>query len=160
VQLRAVGAFETAAYEAALKNHVERLKLDRFVHWTGFTQDVEAELQKMDLFVLPSLFGDGLPIVLLEAMSAGVPIVATRVQGIPEVIRDGVDGVIATPGSAHELTRAIGRFLEGDVSWAALRNNALSRQAELFSDRSMAAGVAAAYRRVAQMSRIKLPRRG
>jgi glycosyltransferase involved in cell wall biosynthesis len=155
VRLRAVGAFETAAYEAALKNHVERLKLDSVVHWTGFTRDVDAELQQMDVFVLPSLFGDGLPIVVLEAMSAGVPVVATRVQGVPEVIRDGTDGVISNPGSPQDLARAIGRVLRGELSWPVLRQNALSRQSKLFSDRSMAAGVAAAYRRVCQASCVK-----
>ena len=48
----------------------------------------------MDLFVLPSLFGEGLPMVILEAMSAGTPVVATRVEGVPEAIRDGEEGLI------------------------------------------------------------------
>ena len=56
------------------------------IDWTGFTRDVPAELARLDLFVLPSLFGEGLPMVVLEAMAAGVPVVATRVEGIPEAI--------------------------------------------------------------------------
>jgi glycosyltransferase involved in cell wall biosynthesis len=155
LRLWAVGAFQTASYEAALKNHVERLKLEAAIDWVGFSRDVDVELEKMDVLVLPSLFGEGLPMVVLEAMSAGVPVVATRVDGVPEVIRDGIDGVIATPGSAHDLADRIGCILRGDLSWSGLREHAFCRQAELFSDRSMAAGVAAAYRRVDQLPRRK-----
>ena len=56
-----------------------RQGVDSLIEWMGFTRDVNAELAKMDLFVLPSLFGEGLPMVVLEAMSAGVPVVGTRV---------------------------------------------------------------------------------
>ena len=148
VSLRAVGVFESAAYEASIRAQVAKLRLDDVVHWTGFTQDVDAELTKMDLLVLPSLFGEGLPMVILEAMAAGVPVVATRVEGAPEVLRDGQYGVIAAPGCANDLARSIRRVIRGEVSWSELRTNAHTRQSELFSDHSMAAGVAAAYRRV------------
>ena len=73
------------------------------ITWTGFTRDVLDELRQMDLFVLPSLFGEGLPMVVLEAMAAGVPVVATRVAGIPEAIRPGQDGVLVEPGDAEDL---------------------------------------------------------
>ena len=63
---------------------MRQLRLSEQITWTGFTRDVTAELLKMDLFVLPSLFGEGLPMVVLEAMAAGVPVVATRVAGMPE----------------------------------------------------------------------------
>lgn len=148
VRLRAVGPFETAAYETELKQHVSRLGLLDDVHWTGFTRDVNAELEKMDLFVLPSLFGEGLPMVVLEAMAAGVPVVGTQVEGVPEAIRDGVDGVIAAPGDPTALAHSIRRILTGELSWLELRRTALARHAERFSDRSMAAGVASVYREI------------
>src|SRR6185295_8189856 len=74
VRLRAVGAFETEDYEQYIKAEASRLKLERAIDWVGFTRDVNAEWKHMDLFVLPSLFGEGLPMVVLEAMAAGVPV--------------------------------------------------------------------------------------
>jgi glycosyltransferase involved in cell wall biosynthesis len=102
----------------------------------------------MDLFVLPSLFGEGLPMVVLEAMAAGVPVVATRVEGIPEAIRDGIDGLIASPNDVNDLVLQLDRVIRGQVDWNAMRISAHRRQEEKFSDRSMAQGVAQVYRKV------------
>jgi glycosyltransferase involved in cell wall biosynthesis len=148
VRLRAVGGFETPEYEREVKGLVEKLGLSGAVEWTGFTEDVDGELAAMDLFVLPSLFGEGLPMVVLEAMAAGVPVVATRVEGVPEAIRDRCDGLLAEPGDPRSLARAIGRVVHGEVDWRRLRARALARHAEAFSDRTMAAGVAEVYRGV------------
>ena len=84
-----------------------------------FPSDVPAELGAMDLLVLPSLFGEGLPMVVLEAMAAGVPVVATRVEGVPEAIGDGVNGVLAAAGHAADLARAIARVVRGEARLAA-----------------------------------------
>ena len=148
VRLRAVGGFETPEYERRIKELTEKLGLAGLVDWTGFTRNVDAELAQMDVFVLPSLFGEGLPMVVLEAMAAGVPVVATRVEGIPEAIRDGRDGLIAEPQDAADLAAALRRVVRGRADWHALRASALRRHAERFSQRSMAAGVAEVYRRV------------
>ena len=148
VRLRAVGGFETREYEREVKGLAESLGLADAIEWTGFTEEVDRELAEMDLFVLPSLFGEGLPMVVLEAMAAGVPVVATRVEGVPEAIRVGEDGLLAEPGDPGSLAQAIGRVVDGDVDWHALRTSALARHAEAFSERSMAAGVAGVYRRV------------
>ena len=148
VRLRAVGPFASSRYEAEIAGHVERLGLTRDVSWVGLTRQVTAELLKMDLFVLPSLFGEGLPMAVLEAMTAGVPIVATRVAGIPEAIRHAQDGLLVSPGDAEDLARAIGDVIAGRYDWSALRASAMARHAECFSDRAMAAGVAAVYREV------------
>lgn len=148
VRLRAVGGFETPEYEREVKSLVAELGLHNNVDWTGFTRDVDAELARMDLFVLPSLFGEGLPMVVLEAMAAGVPVVATRVEGTPEAIRDGCDGLIAEPDDPQDLASAIAQITDGQVDWHTLRTNARRRHAERFSEKSMAAGVAEVYRRV------------
>lgn len=148
VRLRAVGGFETPEYERQIKVQCAALGLADAVDWTGFTRDVNAELARMDLFVLPSLFGEGLPMVVLEAMAAGVPVLATRVEGIPEAIRDGVDGIIVPAGNPWALATAIDSIVAGKIDCSTLRANASQRQATQFSDRSMAQGVANVYRRV------------
>jgi glycosyltransferase involved in cell wall biosynthesis len=148
VRLRAVGAFETIEYEKLLKDRAQTLAIEDAVDWVGFRRDVNAELQRLDLFVLPSLFGEGLPMVVLEAMAAGVPVAATRVEGVPEAIRDGLDGVLAAPGDSADLARCIARILVGELAWSQLRQSALTRHAETFSDAAMARGVGEVYRRV------------
>jgi len=148
VRLRAVGGFETPQYALAIAARAARLGVADLVEWPGFTRNVTAELLQMDLFVLPSLFGEGLPMVVLEAMAAGVPVVATDVEGIPEAIRNGWDGLLAKAGDAQDLARAIAQIVSGQLDWSALRASALKRHAEKFSDRAMAAGVADVYRDV------------
>lgn len=148
VCLRAVGSFESPAYAAEINARVAKLGLNKQITWTGFTSHVADQLQQMDLLVLPSLFGEGLPMVVLEAMAAGVPVVATRVSGVPEAIRDRQDGVLVNPNDADDLARAIADVVRGNYDWSALRASAMARHAVLFSDRAMATGVAAVYREV------------
>jgi glycosyltransferase involved in cell wall biosynthesis len=148
VQLQAVGTFETPQYERAIRRRVAELGIRSAVDWRGFQPDVDAELATMDLFVLPSLFGEGLPMVVLEAMAAGVPVVATRVAGVPEAIRHGVDGLIAEPGSASALAAMVRQVMDGRADWSAMRASAHRRQREFFSDERMARDVAQLYREI------------
>jgi glycosyltransferase involved in cell wall biosynthesis len=148
VRLLAVGAFETSEYEALIRARVAKLGLEDAITWTGFTSNVTAELERMDLLALPSLFGEGLPMVVLEAMASGVPIVATNVEGVPEAIRADRDGLLVPPGDASSLADAVERFIAGDVDWNAIRASAFARQHERFSDESMARGVAGVYCKV------------
>ncbi len=104
VRLHAVGPFESAEYEREVHDLVEKLGLSEQVCRVGFTQDVVAEFQKMNVFVLPSLYGEGMPMVVLEAMAVGLPVVGTRVEGIPEVVRDGQEGLLADHRTVKELT--------------------------------------------------------
>jgi glycosyltransferase involved in cell wall biosynthesis len=147
-RLRAVGGFETPEYEAHIHALANRFGVAELIDWTGFTRDVRAELARMDVMALPSLFGEGLPMVVLEAMAAGVPVVATRVEGVPEAIRDGQDGVLVEPGDAAALAAGLRRLIDGRLDWSSLRQSALRRHAEQFSDRAMAAELAKLYRRI------------
>jgi glycosyltransferase involved in cell wall biosynthesis len=148
VRLLAVGGFESSEYESAVMCQVERLGIGDIIDWTGFTRDVGRELARMDLFVLPSLFGEGLPMVVLEAMAAGVPVVAARVDGVPEAVRHRETGLLVDPNSVSQLAAAIEEIVSGGVEYSALCEAARRRHAEAFSDSAMAAGVAGVYRDV------------
>lgn len=148
VRLRMVGGFETPAYESAIMCLAERLDLSDVIDWVGFTRKVGGELAQIDLFTVPSLFGEGLPMVVLEAMAAGVPIVASRVDGIPEAVYHRESGLLVDPGSVSQLAAAIEEFVTGAVDYTAISRAARQRHAESFSDQAMAAGVAAVYRDV------------
>lgn len=72
---------------AALTEHAKRLGIQTRVHFTGYVKDLSPFFARMDVFALPSLH-EGAPMALLEAMAAGVPVVAAKVGGIPEMIGD------------------------------------------------------------------------
>ena len=104
----------------------------------GFTNDVPAELARLDAMVLPSLFGEGLPMVVLEAMAAAVPVIATRVEGTPEAVTDGVEGLLAEPNDSDSLAAKIRELVSGQCDWQTMAEAAFSRHARDFSDRAMA----------------------
>jgi len=145
VLLKAVGAFESESYQRRINRLVLELNLAAFITWTGFSSDVRSELNTFDLFVLPSMRGEGMPMAILEAMAAAVPVVSTRVEGIPELIRDGVDGVLVEPGNSVALADCIERFLDGRLDLQRVRESALMRQRTEFSARLMAARVHEIY---------------
>ena len=81
------------------------------VVFAGWHEDVPDVLAASDLLVLPSL-SEGLPFVVPEAMAAGLPVVATRVGGIPEAVIEGKTGLLVEPASAHGLQDAIVKMLQ------------------------------------------------
>jgi len=153
VNLRAVGPFETPEYQAEVHALVAELGIGDRIEWTGFQQDVNEQLQQMDIFVLPSLYGEGLPMVVLEAMANGVPVVASCVEGIPEAVRHQTDGLIFEPNQPADLAEKLSQIV-GNVSlWRKFGKNSLERQRTKLSDISMAEGVAAVYDDLLRMKR-------
>jgi glycosyltransferase involved in cell wall biosynthesis len=86
---------------------------DKRVVWAGYRDDVPRLLAGADLFVLPSL-DDAFPTVLLEAMAAELPVVATQVGGIPEIVDSAEVGVLVPPGDVSALAAAIEALLGDD----------------------------------------------
>ena len=91
-----------------IKNQIYSLALQNYVVLAGFIQNAERYLKAFDVFVLPSI-KEGLPYVLLEAMAAGLPVIASRIGGVPDLIEHGKNGSLITPkdfwGLATELEK-------------------------------------------------------
>lgn len=92
--------------EGELREIVERLKLSASVSFLGFRQDAPELIAAADLFVLPSV-AEAFGLVLAEALYLGTPVVASRAGGIPEIVRDGVDGLLVDPADSSQLAVAI-----------------------------------------------------
>lgn len=91
-----------------LQGRAESLGIHRRVHFTGARRDLGNVLAAIDVFTMPSLW-EGLPLSLVLAMGAGLPVVASAVAGIPEVVQHGVSGVLVAPGDSAELGDALAR---------------------------------------------------
>jgi glycosyltransferase involved in cell wall biosynthesis len=104
---------------ALLEEKARALNVSSRIKFLGHQsqQQVRNLLKQADLFVMSS-FAEGVPVVLMEAMAAGIPVVATRIAGIPELVRDGHNGLLVSPGDVNEMAVAVDRLL-GD---AELRN--------------------------------------
>ncbi len=109
------------------------------------TTDAIAELRDWDVFVLPAR-RDPFPLVVLEAMAAGLPVVAARVDGIAEQV-DASSAILVAPGDAGALAAAIGALLDDPVRRAALGAAGARRVASTFTPERHASELATAYRR-------------
>jgi glycosyltransferase involved in cell wall biosynthesis len=99
------------ADQARLTNLIAELGCAERVRLLGYRADMKQLYEAMDVFALSSL-REGLPNVLLEAMALEVPIVATRIAGVPRVIEDEQNGLLAEPGSQDDLTRQVRRLAQ------------------------------------------------
>jgi len=129
------------------------------VVFTGFRADVPDLLATMDCFVLASTRTEGVPQSLLQAFATRVPVVASGIGGIPEVVADGVTGLLVPPEDAPALARAIRSTLE-DRPAAAARAEAARRLVESrFSHRVAVDRLLALYEEVLAESRTRRPPR-
>lgn len=92
--------------EAQLKTQAGQLNVDDTVRFAGFRRDIPDLLSAADLFVLPS-YSEGLPVSVIEAAAAGLPVVASRVGGLSEIVEEDVTGNLVPAGDADALARAI-----------------------------------------------------
>ncbi len=94
-----------------LRSRVEALGIQRRVHFLGARRDLGNILAAIDIFAMPS-YWEGLPLSMVLAMGAGLPVVASRVAGIPEVVDDGTSGLLVDPGNTEQLARALGSLVQ------------------------------------------------
>jgi glycosyltransferase involved in cell wall biosynthesis len=128
---------------AEVESRVAAAGLAGRFHLTGLRRDVPDLLHSFDVFALTSLW-EGLPRVLIQAMAAGLPVVATAVDGSAEAVEDGVNGLLTPPGDPQALAAALLRLL-GDPALAAQMGAAGQERAGEFGARKMVDDIAALY---------------
>lgn len=131
-------------YKAELQRLSSSLGLDGKLIFTGHRSDVPQLLAETDVSVLPS-HSEGISNSLLESMAAGVPVVATRVGGIPELVDDGVTGLLVPPRDPQQLAGAICRILDDRELHASFSRAARRRVRERFSLERMVRDTEALY---------------
>ncbi len=93
--------------EAMLKEKIQTMDLEKNVTMFPFTDEPNYIFERIDVLTLPSLYKEGLPNVLLEAMSMGIPVVSSKMAGIPEIVFNGKTGYMVEPGDVDQLCDAI-----------------------------------------------------
>lgn len=128
VRLRLVG---DGAMRRSLEEQAQRLGVEADVVFAGFRNNAQlADLyREADVFVMSS-FAEGLPVAMMEAMAMGLPCIASRITGIPELVADGETGVLVTPSDAAELAAAVER-LRNDRALRQRMGDAGRRKVEL-----------------------------
>jgi glycosyltransferase involved in cell wall biosynthesis len=143
--LRIAGGTPDREYATALAARVRVLGLEDRIEWLGSlsADQLLAEYQRASVFVLPSA-QETSPLVIAEAMAAGVPVVATRVGGVPHLVEEGRTGFLVEVGDTDALARRLGELLRDERARRAFASGARSR-VERFRPAAVAERVRAVY---------------
>lgn len=123
---------EDAAYFRLLQNTARESGLDDKICWVGYQATLDDYYACFDVLVVPSTYSEGLPLVALEAMRFGVPVIASPICGIPEIVREEVNGILVQPGDEMALAQGLERVLTDEALRAQLRVGARSTIDERF----------------------------
>jgi glycosyltransferase involved in cell wall biosynthesis len=146
------------SYKSELERYAASLGLGNRVIFTGFRTDIAKILPEIDISVLPSL-SEGLSNSLLEAMAAGVPVIATRVGGTPEAVEDGKTGLLVPPADLSALIRAITFLLDNPQSARRMSEEGRHHVLSSFSVQKMVQDTESLYFRLLHASRAGVWRR-
>ena len=135
-----------------LADYVQSHNLDRQVHLLGKLENVSSILAASDVFVLASNW-EGNPLAVMEAMAAGLPVIATNVGGVPELVQSGEHGILVPAGDAAGFGRAMKCLLEDSEKRAAMANAAHARALREFRLERMVQGYADLYQETMSISR-------
>jgi len=142
---------------AALERQARELGIAEQVTFAGFERDVEAHLQLCWVSVVPSI-EEGLGLAAIESMAAGVPVVASRVGGLPEVVTDGVTGRLVPRGGVDETAQAILQIL-GDDDLRKTMGDACRADSRRFSMERYVERMELVYSDLTRLKRKQSPRR-
>lgn len=132
----------------ALETRIGELGLLGRVHLPGWRQHAAALMPAFDAFLMPSLW-EGFGLVVIEAMAAGLPVIASRVSALPEIVIDGETGLLVPPGDATALVSAMRQLLDDPVARAQMGAAGRARLESAFSAQRMIDETAALYERFA-----------
>ena len=141
-----VGPDDNESVDALSPDELARLK--KTVSWLGVRRDISELLVITDIFVFPTFYREGVPRVLLEAASMGLPIVATRVPGCTEVVRHQVNGFLVSPRDVDALAEHIGILIEQPLMREGFGNISRQRAIAKFDVSVIANQTASIYKRV------------
>ena len=99
------------SYLSSLKSFVSNSGLDNQISWAGYQDDPNPLYRACDVIVIPSTVSEGLPMVAIEAMQLGIPVIGSNVGGIPEIVRDGLNGYLFPSGNSAALADRIQELL-------------------------------------------------
>lgn len=129
----------------------ERGLKDRFL-FLGQRADARDVAAAGDVFVLPSIHSEDMPLAILDAMALGRPVVSTRLAGIPEEVEDGATGLLSEPGDAASLAAALERLIRDAALRTSMGEAGRRRFMERFEITAMARAYASLYRELAEKS--------
>ncbi len=118
---------ETNGFEQRLHRLVDSLGLTSSVRWLGWRTHTEEVYAALDVLTMPSQVAEGLPSTILEAMASGIPVVASDIGGIPDVVAHGSTGFLVPPKDPHRLAEAVGMLLSQPTLRQSFAHAALER---------------------------------
>ncbi len=130
--------FESPEYKKKLESLVERLNIRDFVEFVGPKEEIAEFLSTLDLVVVPSVGQEAFGRVIIEAGAIGVPVIATKVGGVVDIIEDGKNGILVLPGDIQRLTGAILEVLKDRELAVSLVTEARKKVEKLYSLDEMA----------------------
>jgi glycosyltransferase involved in cell wall biosynthesis len=137
IRARIVGAalFGEDEYACSLRNLARDLGIAARVEFVGFAADVDAELARIDVLVVPSIVPEGFGLTVVEGMAAGLPVIAPDAGGPAEIVTDGVDGVLVPAGDTAALAFALRELAVDAPARHRLGDAARRRAADFTADR-------------------------
>ncbi len=138
-----------------LEDVARRLGIRDRVHFLGTANDIRVPLALMDVFVFPSLWPEAFGLTLVEAMAAGKPVVAVEVGAVPEIIRNGVDGLLVPPEDSIALFQEIALVLNDKAMACRMGRQAQARAREMFDIERMTTEVEAVYQEVTSRAGVR-----
>lgn len=132
----------------AIQDLAKKLKLTHAVSFTGFRNDIPTLFRELTLFLITS-DTEGLGTTVIDSLCNGVPVIATKAGGIPELVRDGKEGFLCAIADSECLAEKVNLLLDSEGERAKMSKSAVKR-ATLFTNEQMGAGVLKIYRQIAK----------